>query len=368
MTNYRAPHGWKLTDPLTFVVFAWLFATHWHSAFADNGADAQVVRIGGATSAQAALNGAVKTVSSKQQRDTGEQQKRPFLLSDLLVSGEVIAHPEPTSLFRELEQAFQAFDSKVRDYTALMVKRERLGGHLSSHQFATLKVREPRSVDGIPSVPQSVYLKFLRPRFLAGREILYVEDQRDGRLLARKGGMVFSSITTILPIDHPLATCESAYKITDAGLRFTFEQAMETLRANMDQPDNRLVEFEPKQLDGRECRHFELRLAERSSEVPYQFVRLLFDVEWKLPIYVATYGWETGQSDASNEPAVSAQAGDSDRESLENTTLDRRQLQRRAKARLLEEFWFTKIKLNPGLSGEDFSPTNPDYAFKLKAD
>ena len=50
---------------------------------------------------------------------------------------------------------------KIEDYSAVMVKRERIDGELRDPEYAYAKVRHR---------PLSVYLRFLKPENLAGRE------------------------------------------------------------------------------------------------------------------------------------------------------------------------------------------------------
>ena len=92
----------------------------------------------------------------------------------------------------------------VQDYTCVLVRRERIQGRLRRHEFAFAKVRQ-RQTDGQDIVvPFSVYLMFLKPEMFAGREVLYVENQNDGKLLARRGGTRFAFVTTIVEPDDEL--------------------------------------------------------------------------------------------------------------------------------------------------------------------
>ena len=62
---------------------------------------------------------------------------------------------------------------KLEDYSATMVKRERLGGEVGEHEYMFIKVRQK---------PFSVYTYFLGPRKLQGQEALYVEGKNDGNI------------------------------------------------------------------------------------------------------------------------------------------------------------------------------------------
>ena len=69
------------------------------------------------------------------------------------------------------------FLSKTPHYTAQFVKKELVNGELLDEQEMEMKVRH---------APFSVYLKWVTGE--AGREVLYVEGQNDGRMKAHPGG------------------------------------------------------------------------------------------------------------------------------------------------------------------------------------
>ncbi len=65
--------------------------------------------------------------------------------------------------------------AKIQDYSATMVKRERIDGVLGEHQYMFIKVRHQ---------PFSVYIYFLAPGDLKGQESIYIAGKNDGNLLA----------------------------------------------------------------------------------------------------------------------------------------------------------------------------------------
>ncbi|TWU08419.1 DUF1571 domain-containing protein [Stieleria varia] len=280
--------------------------------------------------------------TQKHQADDDRASSDLSCFEDLQVAGECIGKCRIDEIHSELSTAYDDYQNDVKDYTALLIKREKLGGKLSPRQFAKIKVREPKQTDEGSEVPLSVYMKFYRPQTLAGREILFVEDQRDGLMLARKGGMVFANYTQALPTDHPFAKAESNYLVTDTCVNIMFQTALDQLRCHANSADCELSEFERKSIKGKHCRHFELRLHKKADDVPYHFVRFMVDAELRLPIYVATYGWET---DASHQ----TKSGKESEANLDRT--------------LLEEFFLAGLKINVGLGDEDFEADHPDYQF-----
>ena len=238
-----------------------------------------------------------------------------------------VVHPLDPVL-RQATVALQRFDQQIRDYECLMIKRERITGQLTPHQFLRLKVRERQQQGDQLETPFSVYARFLKPKSVEGRELLYVENQRNGDLLARRGGPQLPNLTLQLDPRGTLAMSESRYPITHIGIRNLITQMIERVEEQMEHGDCDVQFFDEAKLDGRPCEHIVVR--QRSSEHPFHTVRVLIDKQLRLPVYFASYSWP----DASDGQPV-----------------------------LEEEYVYTKLKLNPGFSDLDFDRENPHYRF-----
>ena len=106
----------------------------------------------------------------------------------------------------------------VRDFTCVLVKRERINGQLRDYVYLATKVRrEQREGDKIIK-PFAVYTQFLGPKKLRGRKVLYVEGENNGKMLVRNGGSRFNYLTFRLEPTSPAAMRESRYPITELGL------------------------------------------------------------------------------------------------------------------------------------------------------
>ncbi len=81
----------------------------------------------------------------------------------------------------------------IVDYTAIMAKRERIGNDLGEYEYMATKVRNRKIVDGQIKQPFSVYLAFLAPATIKGREVIYVENHNNGQIVAHEGGFRASS-------------------------------------------------------------------------------------------------------------------------------------------------------------------------------
>ncbi len=226
--------------------------------------------------------------------------------------------------------SFDQFSSEVRDYTCVMVRRERVEGRLRPHEFIYAKVRHRRQEGEQVLVPLSIYLKFLKPDSVRGREVLYVEGADEGQMLTRRGGTRFAFVTTRVDPFGELAMRGNRYPITEFGIENLLYRLIETVRSNL--TASCAVEFLP-----------DAKIADRpalgiivthgSQEVSPDFyqARVFVDRELNLPVHFESYGWPP-------EPGL---------EPL-----------------LLEQYTYRKLQLNPGLTDADFSADNPQYQLK----
>ena len=76
------------------------------------------------------------------------------------------------------EQGLKRIDADVQDYSATLIKKERVRGRLTDNQYLFVKVRHQ---------PFSVYISFLAPEDFKGREVIYVAGQNGNKLLAHEG-------------------------------------------------------------------------------------------------------------------------------------------------------------------------------------
>ena len=72
--------------------------------------------------------------------------------------------------------------------------------------------------------PLSIYLRFLAPANVAGRKVLYVAGQNDGKMLVRNGGRHFDYVLAKIEPWGEAAQKESLVPITETG----FNRAWDT--------------------------------------------------------------------------------------------------------------------------------------------
>jgi len=234
-------------------------------------------------------------------------------------------------LIKLAQQAKRLFETNVDAYTCLLVKRETLDGQLESTKYIRLKIRERRT-DGDRLVrPQAIYGRFLKPNSVAGREILYVENERGGDVLVRRGGPRLPNITLEISPTGRLARQESNYSIVQTGIRPMVEQILVRMESQLDPKNLKIRYFADAKVDGRPCQHVEVTQLERTPDSTYQIAKVYIDEEFKLPVYFASYAWPE-QPDG--------------------------------KPILQEQYAVTKIDLNAQLTDLDFDRTHPEYRFR----
>lgn len=229
------------------------------------------------------------------------------------------------------EDCLQRIDDEVLDYTCTLVKRERVNGRLRSHEFAEMKLRHRRSRQGLVTAPFAVYMRFLGPTEMAGREVVLIEGRHHGQLIARRGGPRLPYMTMALDPQSDLAMRESRYPITDIGIRSMIDKLLEVGREELDHDETELQYFEGATVEDRRCTVMEVRHPVRRDHFRYHIARIFIDDDLLLPIRYASYDWP-------DKPG--------------------------GNPRLLEEYTYLDLKLNVALTDRDFDYRNPEYGFR----
>ena len=218
--------------------------------------------------------------------------------------------------------------SKTPHYTAQFVKKELVNGELLDEQEMEMKVRH---------APFSVYLKWVTGE--AGREVLYVEGQNDGRMKAHPGGWKARLPAVNLEPTGSLAMAESRHPITKAGLFSLTKMMVESHRQDLEK-DNiaRFEKLQDQVFDGRHCHAFVVEYKDKQSSEHYRKSVTLIDKEWSVPVYIKNFGWLNGDAPADPD--------------------------QHDEATLIEYYSHSNIKFRPNLIALDFDHTNEDYGFK----
>ncbi|TWU03125.1 DUF1571 domain-containing protein [Neorhodopirellula pilleata] len=242
--------------------------------------------------------------------------------------------PESLEPLIELaRRAKEKFETTIDAYTCLIVKQETIDGKLDSAQYLRLKVRDRRVQNGQLIQPLSIYAKFLKPEKVAGREVLYVENQLDGDLLVRRGGSRLPNLTLKLDPDGRLARKDTNYSITQTGIRPMLQQILDRMETQPADCPIQIRLFADAKVDGRSCQHIEIRQLKQTPQSDFQIAKVYIDDEWQLPVYFASYAWPGAEG---GEPV------------------------------LQEQYVITKINLEAELTDLDFDRANPAYRFRTE--
>jgi len=218
------------------------------------------------------------------------------------------------------------------DYTALIVKRERVNGKLGVHEFMEAKIRNRKIVDGKLVTPLSVYLKFVKPDSAKGREVIWVEGKNNNKMRAHEGGPTGAFLPTVWLDPHGiLAMRGQLHPITDIGIENLVLKLIERGERERKDPECE-VEFKPgAKINGRVCTVLQVRHPTQRPHFEFHTAQIFIDDETKMPVRYAAYHWPTDPNEKLGP--------------------------------VLEEYTYLDVKLNPGLVDADFDPENPNYNF-----
>jgi hypothetical protein len=220
-----------------------------------------------------------------------------------------------------LEHAYAARQklAAVKDYEAVFSKQELIGRRLRATSMK-MKVREE---------PFSVYLQYITPH--QGREVIYVAGRNNGQLKAHETGIKSIAGTVSLAPDSEDAMDGNRYPITMIGIRNLLDQIIAQWELEAQYGEANPPVYRPdSKLGGVPCKVIETSHPQPRKQFKFHMTRLYIDSETGLPIRVEQYGFP--QTEGSKPP-------------------------------LLEEYTYTKVRVNVGLTDRDFDITNPNYAF-----
>ena len=235
----------------------------------------------------------------------------PIVLAQATTSASTAASPmeEPIRLITEAQKAFAG----VKDYSCVLIKREKMDHKTPIDNVMSLKVRtEPFSVD----------LRWMEPKAMVGQEACYVAGKNDGKMRVKSTGLLSALGFVSLDPNDAGRKKTSKHSITESGLGNLIERFAATWeserQANV--PKVRIGEYEYAK---RRCTRVETVHVENPNN-QFLFARTVvyFDKETHLPIRVECYGW----------PKQAGEAGE-----------------------LAEVFSYVNLRLNVGLGDEVFN-------------
>jgi hypothetical protein len=234
----------------------------------------------------------------------------------------------PHPLDPAIEIAYQGLDrmKEIEDYTAQLIRRERTNGKLSPFEYSTVKIRNARPAEKIPF---SIYMGFTKPRSINGREAIWIEGKNSDKIVAHEAGMILGKITVFLNPNGPIAMRGNRYPMYEAGFQVLVNRLIEKAERERQYQECEVNIVEDKMVNKRPCKMIEVMHPQEREYFDFHIARIYIDNEMQLPIRYEAYDW----AEDGGEPV------------------------------LLEQYLYTKIKLNVGLTDEDFNPRSEKYNF-----
>ena len=242
-----------------------------------------------------------------------------------------ITEAAPHHLDRAIEMAREGLatiQSNVRDYSAIMVKRERIDGVLGAPEYMQMKVRCPRTIAG-QQVPFSVYLKTLKPKKKAGREVVWVQGANGNKLCAHETGLLGMKRFYLEPTGW-VAMQNSRYPITDAGIENLIIKLIDKAETAKLSNRSKVVYRDNAEIMKRKCSLIELINEERHESDEFHKAHVFIDQELNLPVRYVAFDWPASPG---------------------------------GKPEIIEEYTYVRLKMNQGYTDIDFSADNPAYKF-----
>lgn len=240
-------------------------------------------------------------------------------------------------LDRALEIAHQALKSSrenINDYTALLVKREKIDGVVNPHEFMYVKVRNRKVVGGRVVQPFSVYLNFVKPSAIKGREVVYVEGRNDGKITAHEGGFKGKFLPTVsVPPDGMIAMRGQRYPLTEIGVENMIVKLIERGQSARKSPDVQCVFRKNAKVKDRVCTVMQVTQPTRRPDAEFYQAQIFIDDQLNMPIRYVAYDWPS----AAGQPL-----------------------------QVIEEYNYLNMQVNVGLTDADFDANNPAYNFYSK--
>lgn len=229
-------------------------------------------------------------------------------------------HPwMPVLRWAQQEQA--TIDRDVRDYSATIVSRERIGDKLEEYQSIFVKVRHR---------PLSIYVHVLAPENHKGEEAIYVDGRNEGKLLGHATGIGRMVGTVALDPQSPTAMNGHHHPINELGIRHLCQRLIDLGNNDVRFAESQIHFLAGLKLNGRPCTGVDVIHPVPRTNFQFHRLRIFVDEQLKLPARYEQYDWP-------QEPGGPPQ--------------------------LVEEYNFLNLQVNNGFTDVDFDPRNPRYGF-----
>ena len=231
-------------------------------------------------------------------------------------------------VIRMAEVAVERMNENVSDYTACLDSQVRVDGELGEERHLEVKIRHENKTG--PDVTQfSVYTHFLKPKAVAGQEVIWVDGWHNNNIVAHGAGLLNVKRVYLDP-DGKMAMKGNRNPIYDIGIKNLLSHLLKKGYRDRQRGECEVKVTRRVDVAGRQCTLVAVTHPKPRDHFDFHIARLYVDDELGFPIAYEGYLWPASPG---SEPV------------------------------LLEKFIYTNIRLNVGLKDIDFDPANEKYNF-----
>ena len=211
----------------------------------------------------------------------------------------------------------------ITDYTATLTRQERIGDILTEKNTSRAKIRNELENQSL-----SVYIFFTQPARVRGREVIWIAGENENKITAHEGGFL-NLFRVVQPHDGFIAMLGSRYSIAETGIQRLMAKLIQHALHDREY-DECEVQLAEVQSAGVACRRIRVIHPIEREHFIFHIVEVDIDLRRNIPVRLASWMWP--ETDGAEPP-------------------------------LTEEYIYTDIKLNVGLTDDDFNPDSEQYNY-----
>ena len=166
------------------------------------------------------------------------------------------AHPL-VPLLAVAKEILASIDTNIRDYTATLNSQVFVDGQLQPEKYLRCKIRHAQRLDDGTEIPFSVYTNFLSPQESAGQEVVWIQGQNGGKLIAHGTGLLNVKRVYLDP-EGTMAMKGNRYPIGEIGFRNLIAKIVNHGDGDLQHPECRVTVTRGIDINGRTCSLFEV--------------------------------------------------------------------------------------------------------------
>jgi hypothetical protein len=160
---------------------------------------------------------------------------------------------------------------------------------------------------------------------------MYVAHRNDGKMIAHEAKGLLSKFPSVwIRPDSQLAMKDNRYPITEVGIENLIVQLIDRGERDRQRGECEVTFHKDANINGRKCTMLQVVHPHPRPYFDFHMAQIFIDDELQVPLRYAAYLWPTTPG---------------------------------GQPELIEEYTYLKLKLNQGLTEQDFNPKNPEYRF-----